>query len=263
MKGYEKTKEEGLDFLQLMKLPFSRYDYFHHKNAIDLLIRGFKEKYSDEVDQWRFEMLNIFPGAHMLSSSSMFLTNEILMQLLFITSGEQDAVLPIFGKGVFNFRLDLLEEKIESYLLRTLGNEERRPVLEKLCASSLDEKTKLLIGIVISPEVFLVQYDEFLQNGRLSIPRIETCDSLIDYAIRYSDDKDLVQKISSMANAVLSGLTGDKFSDIESFIQESIDESGSYDEVLAMKKINQYFENKKDGLGPKQKMKQEKENSHN
>ncbi len=236
-----------------MQLPISTSDYFCHKNAIDLLIREIKTKYPNEVDQWKFEMLNTFPGSYMLSDSSNFLTHEMLMELLKITTGENDPVLSVFGQGTFSFHLERLSDSIETFLFATMKNERKRPVLEKLCATSLDAQAKLVIGLLIQPEMFAKQYGDFFLDESLTIPSVKICDIFIDWAVSHADDSNLTQKLFSMGNAAFAGLSSDEFSTIDSLIQESVDENGIYDEVLGMQKINQYFGSKKHFTEEKQK----------
>jgi len=241
MESLEKTNEEGFDFIQLFLLPISLEDYFLHKNQIDLFIRKFKVEHSDEIDQWKFEIKHILPAVGRISDASNSLMQKTVMELKTIIEGKQDFVLPVFSKDTFVCRLDRLPKSIEDYLCDTLGTPERRESLENLCNSSLSERSKLLIGVMMAPYVFLLPYIPLLLKGTLKCPTIEMCNQLIDYAISLGNSLNAYQKLSAMCNAVFAGATESDFLDISTFIQESVDKDGNYDEVLAMKKINEYF----------------------
>ncbi len=241
MESIEKTIEEGMDFIELFHLPVSRKDYFLHKNQVDLFICELKKKNIDKLNQWKFEIKHIFPSTKEVSIVSSSLEQKILIELSKILEGEQDLVLPVFGSGAFSYNLESLPRSVEEYLVMTLSTPNRREVLEKLCKSSLDGKSKLLIGVMMAPYVSLLSYIEYFLGEKLKSPTIDTCSALIDYAISLKNDPFSYQKLSTMCNAVLVGVSEDSFSKIDSYIQESVDENGTYDEVLAMKKINAYF----------------------
>ena len=242
MESIEKTIEEGMDFIKLFHLPIEREDYFLHKNQIDLLIREVKEEYIEQLNQWKFEIKHIFPSTGEISIASSGLQEKILAELFkIIIEGEQDAVLSIFGKETFSFHTKSFSRSIDECLFIALGSPNRREVLEKLCKSSLDVKSKLLIGAMMAPYVSLLHYMEFFLSGKLTSPTMDTCNGLIDYAISLENNPFSYQKLSVMCNAVLAGATIDSFSKIDSYIQESIDENGTYDEVFVMKRVNEYF----------------------
>ena len=48
-----------------------------------------------------------------------------------------------------------------------------------------------------------------------------------------------------MGNSILSGVSLDEIGKVEELIEESVNENNCYDDVIAMEKINKYFEKQK------------------
>lgn len=234
MSEYEKVTEEGMDFINLMLLPLSTMDYLQHKNQIDLLIREFKHEYGKRIDMWGWEMKNIFPTTALVSDSSNKLTGIILRRLLMITMANKDKVFQILGKDTFAFKLERLTEPLETFLMKTLKDANKEDTIIKLNATNLEPQVKLIIGITISSEVFLSEFN-------LVSPDNETSNALVEYSLRIRNDNDNIKKIFSMCNCLLSGLIGSEIEIVESIIQNATDENGSYSEIDAMKQINEYF----------------------
>ena len=263
MESLEKTTEEGFDFIKLFLLPISGEDYFLHKNQIDLFIRKFKMEHKEKVDQWKFEVKHILPATGKVSDASNFLMQEMLTEFVKIIEGEQDLILSVFSfalsKDRVTFQLNCLSGSLENYLFTTLGTYGRGAIIEKLCNSSLSSEAKFLLGVMmapyIAPDIFLSLYLPSFLDGNLKIPTINTCDQLIDYAVSLGNHKDTYEKLSTMCQAILGGTTESNLPDVSTFIEESVDEEGNYDEVLAMKKINEYFSLHKNKEEAKQKKK--------
>ncbi len=242
MESLEKATEEGFYFIQQFHLPVTQEEYFFYKNQIDLCIREFKEQNRDAVDQWKFEIKHILPGTGMISDVSNSLMQKLHMKLEKIIKGKPDTVLSaIFSEYRFWCREQWAPGSLESHLSVTLGTPDRRPVLGKLFNSSINNHLKYLIGVMMAPYVYLTDVLPFFLNGTLQSPTMDTCSQLIDYATSLGDHPDNYQKLYTMCHAVLNGATESDFSEIGDFIQESIDRDGNYDEVMAMKRINEYF----------------------
>lgn len=239
MADFEKLKEEGMDFLKLMLIPISADQYITHKNTVDLYIRDFKEQYGESVDRWGWEMKTIFPDTSIVSGMSIDLLRKFDSGLLTITQGEPDSVLQVFHPSIISFKLDRLPEGVDGFLKDVIKD----PILlHKLSSSCIDDESKVIIGSMINPEFWL---SNVFPNQEFYSADENACNVLIDYAERLKDDKNNMLKLFTISNCVLSGLHAEKIDEIEQLIEESVDESNNYDDVIAMEKINKYFQNQK------------------
>lgn len=241
MSNIEKLKEEGLDFLNLMLIPISVQDYLYHKNQVDMYIREFKEKYGEKVDRWGWEMKTIFPETSITTNGSLELLRIFSSEVLTITHGDLDNVLQVFSPGIFSFRLDRVQD-VNQYIWETVTDLKQIPLLEKLTASDFSDEIKVLFNSLINPELF---FSQVFPNNQFNALTEQTYDALANYVVRIKDDNDSMLKLFTMGNALLAGLSVDNIEDVRKMIEESTDEDGKYDSVVAMGKVNKYFEKQK------------------